>query len=210
MIEVKNQFVRHSLIWLWVIPLALFLLMPAFVGREEMRVPRDEVKMLSLLGQDAAQVTRRADEIYENWFVKTGLVSKAKRIFLTNLNENDPKFFKNLAKDTLTYHENMWDMIYRAIWRLTGLWPTLTALLLALVLPALVDGLVVRAKKVDVFESHNPVFFWSAGHTVVMVVGTFLLLPLLPYTISIFVLYGSIGLVTAAMWIAAANLQTGA
>lgn len=210
MIEVKNQFVRHSLIWLWVIPLALFLLMPAFVGREEMRVPRDEVKMLSLLGQDAAQVTRRADEIYENWFVKTGLVSKAKRIFLTNLNENDPKFFKNLAKDTLTYHENMWDMIYRAIWRLTGLWPTLTALLLALVLPALVDGLVVRAKKVDVFESHNPVFFWSAGHAVVMVVGTFLLLPLLPYTISIFVLYGSIGLVTAAMWIAAANLQTGA
>lgn len=210
MIEVKNQFVRHSLIWLWVIPLALFLLMPAFVGREEMRVPRDEVKMLSLLGQDAAQVTRRADEIYENWFVKTGLVSKAKRVFLTNLNENDPKFFKNLAKDTLTYHENMWDMIYRAIWRLTGLWPTLTALLLALVLPALVDGLVVRAKKVDVFESHNPVFFWSAGHAVVMVVGTFLLLPLLPYTISIFVLYGSIGLVTAAMWIAAANLQTGA
>lgn len=210
MIEVKNQFVRHSLFWLWVIPLALFLLMPAFVGREEMRVPRDEVRMLALLGQDAAQVTRRADEIYENWFVQTGLVSKAKRIFLTNLNENDPKFFRNLAKDTLTYHENMWDMIYRAIWRITGLWTTLTALLLALVLPALVDGLVVRAKKVDVFESHNPVFFWSAGHAVVMVVGTFLLLPLLPYTISIFVLYGSIGLVTAAMWIAAANLQTGA
>jgi len=209
MIEVKNQFARHGLFWFWVLPFALFLLVPAMVEREEMRVPREEVKMLYLLGQDAGDVTKRADEIYHDLFVSTGLVAWSKKLFMSEAKEDDPPFFRNLARSTSKYHENVWNMVYRAIWRLAGLWPTFVALMLSVALPSLVDGLVVRAKKVDVFESHNPVFFWSAGHSLVMVVGIFVLLPLLPYPISLTILYGSIAAIAAALWITASNFQTG-
>ncbi len=209
MIEIKNQFARHSLFWFWVLPFALFLFVPAMVPREEMRVPREEVKMLYLLGQDAAKITERADETYQDLFVATGLVGWTKKLFMSEVKEDDPKFFRNLARSTTRYHENLWNMVYRAIWRLAGLWPTFVALMLAVALPSLIDGLVVRAKKVDVFESHNPVFFWSAGHSLVMVVGVFVLLPLLPYPISINILYGSIAAIAAALWITASNFQTG-
>lgn len=209
MIEVKNQFARHGLFWLWVLPLALFLLVPAMVERESMRVPRQEIQMLYLLGQDAGAVTERADALYQSLFVETRLMESSRKLFLSEMKQDDPAFFRNLARSTQTYHDNLWNMVYRAVWRLAGLWPILLALMLSVVLPSLVDGLVVRAKKVDVFESHNPVFFWSAGHALVMVVGVFMLLPLLPYPISLTILYGTVALIAAALWVTAANLQTG-
>ncbi len=209
MIEVKNQFARHGIFWLWVLPLALFLLVPAMVEREAMRVPKEEIQMLYLLGQDAGAVTERADALYQNLFVNTRLVELSKKLFLSEIKEDDPAFFRNLAKSTAGYHENLWNMVYRAVWRLAGLWPTFLALLLSVVLPSLIDGLVMRAKKVDVFESHNPVFFWSAGHSLVMVLGVFVLLPLLPYPISLNILYGTVALIAATLWVAASNFQTG-
>ena len=42
-----------------------------------------------------------------------------------------------------------------------------------------------------------------------MVVGVFMLLPLLPYPISLTILYGTVALIAAALWVTAANLQTG-
>lgn len=209
MFEVKNQFAKHGIFWFWVLPFAMILLIPAFSHRESMRVPREEVVMLSTLGQDVQQVTARADTVFKTLFVETGLVEASAKLFKSKESDKDPPFFRNLARDTNKYNENVWNMIYRAIWRLSGLWPTFAALMLAVALPALIDGLVVRAKKVDVFESHNPVFFWSAGHTLVMVLGIFLILPLLPYTISIQILYGAIAAISIMLWITSSNFQTG-
>ena len=62
MIEIKNQFVRHSMFWAWVLPFALFLLLPAFVDREEMHIPAAELQMMQeVLGQDVDAITHRAD-----------------------------------------------------------------------------------------------------------------------------------------------------
>ena len=85
MIEVKNQFARHGLFWLWVLPLALFLLVPAMLEREAMRVPRQEIQMLSLLGQDAGAVTERADALYQSVFVETRLVESSRKLFLSEI-----------------------------------------------------------------------------------------------------------------------------
>ncbi|ABM59461.1 DUF4400 domain-containing protein [Verminephrobacter eiseniae] len=209
MIEIKNQFARHSLLWIWVLPLALVFLTPAVVDREQMRVPREEVKTMLLLGQDAERVTRRADALYQSMFVATGAVGWTQKLLTSQGKSTDPVFFRNLARETRKYHDNLWNMVYRAVWRLAGLWPTFLALMLALALPALIDGLVVRAKKVDMFRSHNPVFFWSAGHLFVMVMGVFLVLPLLPFTISISILYGAVAAIALALWVTASNFQTG-
>ena len=207
MIEVKNQFVRHGLFWIWILPFAIFLLVPAFVSREEMRIPSAEIALMKELGQDIEKINARADRVFTVVF--SGAVKFSKKLFTSSANLDDPSGIKRTAAATVRYHENLWHMVYRAVWRLAGLWPTFLALALAVAVPALVDGLVVRAKKVDVFESHNPVFFWGAGHSLVMVAGVFVLLPLLPYTISMPVLYGSVGIIAMALWVTAANLQTG-
>lgn len=209
MIEVKNQFARHGLFWFWVLPFAFVLMIPALFSREEMRVPMEEIKTMALLGQDVEKITRRADVVFNVVFVNTGLTTFSAKLFKSEVKHDDPEFFRNLAKATNKYNENVWNMIYRAIWRLAGLWPTLMALMLAVALPCMVDGLVIRAKKVDVFESHNPVFFWTAGHSLVMVVGVFFLLPLLPIPISITLLYGAVGIISLALWVTASNFQTG-
>ena len=88
MIEVKNQFARHGLFWLWVLPLALFLLVPAMLEREAMRVPRQEIQMLSLLGQDAGAVTERADALYQSVFVETRLVESSRKLFLSEMKQD--------------------------------------------------------------------------------------------------------------------------
>lgn len=209
MIEVKNQFAKHGLFWFWVLPFAMIILIPAFAQRESMRVPREEIAMLSSLGQDVEMVTRRADAVFSTIFVETGFVAGAAKLFTSKEKQDDPKFFRNLARDTNKYFENVWNMIYRAIWRLAGLWPTFVTLMLAVALPSLVDGLVIRAKKIDVFESHNPVFFWGAGHALVTILGIFVILPLLPYTITIHILYGIIGAIAITLWVTTSNFQTG-
>lgn len=209
MIEVKNQFVRHSLFWFWVLPFAMVLLIPAFFSREDMRVPREEVMMISLLGEDVEKITRRADDVFDTLFVHTGLKKMSSSLFTSSVKDDEPRFFRNLAAENNKYNENVWNMVYRAIWRLSGLWPVFTSLMFGVALPALIDGLVVRAKKLDVFEAHNPVFFWSAGHSLVMIFGLFVILPLLPYTITINLLYGAIVTISFALWITASNFQTG-
>lgn len=207
MIEVKNQFASHTLFWIWVLPFALFLLVPAFVDRESMRVPPAEIILMKELGQDVGMVSKRADRIFNSVF--TDMVRWSKTLLTSRVKEDDPIVFRNAARRSQVYHQNLWHMVYRAVWRLAGLWPTFMALSLAVALPAFIDGLVVRAKKVDVFEAHNPVFFWGAGHSLVIVIGIFVLLPLLPYTITMTVLYGAVGAIAAALWVTASNLQTG-
>ena len=207
MIEVKNQFVRHGLFWVWVLPFAIFLLVPAFVSREEMQIPPAEIALMQELGQDVQKINERADRVFTAVFSDAARFSKT--LLTSSVSLDDPSSIRRTAAATVKYHDNLWHMVYRAVWRLAGLWPTFLALALAVAMPALVDGLVVRAKKIDVFESHNPVFFWGAGHSLVMVVGVFVLLPLLPYTISMPVLYGAVGAIALALWVTAANLQTG-
>ncbi|MDD2609387.1 MAG: DUF4400 domain-containing protein [Giesbergeria sp.] len=207
MIEVKNQFVRHGLFWIWVLPFAIFLLVPAFVSREEMQIPPAEIALMQELGQDVQKINERADRVFTAVFSDAARFSK--KLLTSSVSLDDPSSIRRTAAATVKYHDNLWHMVYRAVWRLAGLWPTFLALALAVAMPALVDGLVVRAKKIDVFESHNPVFFWGAGHSLVMVVGVFVLLPLLPYTISMPVLYGTVGAIALALWVTAANLQTG-
>lgn len=207
MIEVKNQFASHTLFWIWVLPFALFLLVPAFVDRESMRVPPAEIALMKELGQDVDMVTNRADKIFNSVFADMALWSKG--FLAKGVKQEDPVVFRNAARFSQNYYQNLWHMVYRAVWRLAGLWPTFMALAFGIALPALIDGLVVRAKKVDVFQSHNPMLFWGAGHSLVTVAGVFVVLPLLPYTISMQVLYGSVVAIAAALWVTAANLQTG-
>jgi hypothetical protein len=69
--------------------------------------------------------------------------------------------------------------------------------------------MAVRKSKVELFQSHNPVFFWASSHAVITTSGAFMFLPFLPMAISLTVLYGAVALVAMGLWTTAANFQTG-
>lgn len=209
MIEVKNQFARHTLFWIVVMPFLAVILMPALMNAQSLRLPKTEFQAMRELGQDPDEVTRKANEIFSEVFVNTGFMAGVEKLFRAKANLGDPVSVRNTQKISDGYLTGMWHMFYRATWRLVGLWPVLSVLTLVVILPAIVDGLVTRSTKLDQFRPHNPVFFWGATHTAISTAGLFLFLPFLPVPLSVWMLYGVVFLVATSLWVTSSNLQTG-
>lgn len=212
MIEVKNIFLRHTLLWVLTLPVLAIFLMPVMLSVERLQLPSTERQTLEILGQDPDDVTDRANAVFTSLVLDTGIKEAAEKLFrsrgTTNFGTNNVGQ-RNIVNHNHKYLDALWLLIYRAIWRFMGLWPALAALLLAFTIPAIIDGAAVHQAKQDQFRANNPVIFWASAHAAISVVGAFLFLPLLPIPISLYVLYGAVGLVTVALWSAATNLQTG-
>jgi len=206
---VNNQFARHTLFWVLLLPFIAVLLMPAFMNEQTLKLPSSEVEVLRKLGQDPEQVTRRANAVFKSAFVETGVMASVDKLFRAKARHGDPTSVRNSERISGKYVDGMWHMLYRAIWRFVGLWPVLSVLLLAIVVPAIVDGLVRRETKLDQFKPHNPVFFWGATHAAISAAGLFFFLPFLPMALSVWLLYGVVALVASALWVTSSNLQTG-
>ncbi|WP_234265106.1 DUF4400 domain-containing protein [Hydrogenophaga sp. NFH-34] len=208
MIEIKNQFARHMILWILTGPFLAVFLMPVFMGTEKLRVPDSEYETLQELGIEHDLVTQRANTVFSSLFVETGAVQWTRK-FASSKNGFGTLGERNINRGSNSYVEGFWHLIYRAIWRFMGMWPVLSVLLLAFALPAFIDGIVIRETKLDQFKPHNPVFFWLSMHSVISIAGSFLFLPLLPIAITIPVLYGAVALVSIGLWTLTANLQTG-
>lgn len=209
MIEVKNQFARHTMFWILVLPFLAVFLMPAFLSEQALKLPNSEVDAVKELGQDAGEITRRTNETFSKLFVDSGAMKAMDRLFRAKTKQGDPVGVKNAERISDRYLTGLWHMLYRALWRFNGLWPVLSILLMAVVLPSIVDGLVLRATKLDQFKPHNPVYFWGATHTAISTAGLFFFLPFLPLPLSTMLLYGVVATVAAALWVTSSNLQTG-
>lgn len=209
MIEVKNQFARHTLMWILVLPFLAIFLMPALMNSHALILPGSEIQVMQRLGQDVDVVTRRANSAFTVLLVDTGIVRTMEKLFKAKASHTDPSAVRNSAKISEGYLNGMWSMLYRAIWRMVGLWPVLSVMCLAFVVPAIVDGSVNRSTKLSMFKPHNPVFFWGATHTAISTMGIFMFLPFLPIPLSLWVVYGVVGLVAMALWTTMSNLQTG-
>lgn len=209
MSQIKNPFLRHMVMWIITLPFVASLLMPAVIATEYFRIPASEQETLRVLGQSPQAITERANASFTAMFIDTGVYATVEKLFRSKGHGIGGKGQSNIAKTSNRYLEGLWSLIYRAIWRFMGLWPVLSVLMLAIALPALIDGVVARECKLDQFKPHNPVIFWGSAHLAIFTMGAFLFLPLLPFPISLGVLYGSVGLVAMALWTTMANLQTG-
>ncbi len=210
MVEIKNPYARHALLWTWLMPLVAIIVLPAFLPASSFRVDPEELRMFSdTLGQDIAGVTRQADAIFTAMFVRTGVYEAVTEFFHTvgaPLQQGTAKASRDFNTG---YAQCLFLMLYRAIWRLCGILSITAGIVVGIGLPTLLDGLMIRARKAYNFEMHNPVYFWTAGHTVVMLIGATLFLPLLPLQLSLPILFGTLGLLFAVVWVTAANFQTG-
>lgn len=212
MIETNNAFLKHTFLWVLTLPFLAVFLMPAMLSVERLQVPATERDTLLILGQDPDDITGRANDAFTKLFLNTGIKDGAEKLFRSKggslLGRNNTGE-RNIVSHNHRYLDAFWLLIYRAIWRFMGLWPALCVLLIAVAIPAVIDGAVIHQTKQDQFRSNNPVIFWASAHTAISVAGAFLFLPLLPIPISLYVLYGSVAILSLTLWSAAHNLQTG-
>jgi hypothetical protein len=123
MIEVKNQFARHLMLWVLTLPFLAVFLMPALLEADRLQVPSSEHEMLAKLGQDPEAVTKRANAVFMSLFIETGAVQATAKLFRAK--EKGAIGKQNQAttvKATNKYVDGFWNLIYRAIWRFMG-WP---------------------------------------------------------------------------------------
>lgn len=162
---------------------------------------QSEVEMVAALGVDVAAMTQNVDQRFAGWFVESGVMEKTQQFFGSE--------HKGMFAFAGEWIHGVWLMLYKATWRFFALKSIFLLPLLALAIPAAVDGFMVRATKKYRFENSNPVFFYSSMHTMVLMMGLFTFLPLAPFSLSAMALVTIILLLIGGIWLTASNFQTG-
>jgi hypothetical protein len=200
--NVQNSFGGHAVLWTLFIPLLSLIFIP-LVDPSAGMISRSEVAMLSDMNLDVDALTASANASFESMFVSNGLVVRTEAFFGYGQPNGQPSVAGN-------WIHGVWLMLYKATWRIYALGWMFFFPMLLLVLPAAVDGFVVRARKKYRFESSNPVFFYSSMHAVVMMLGMFAFLPLAPVALTAEVMLGLLIVLAAGTWMATSHFQTGA
>lgn len=198
-VSVQNSFGRHFILWSIFLPLMVLIFVPLIMPNQTL--DQSEVEMVAALGVDVAGMTQNVDQRFAGWFVESGIMAKTQQFF-----GGDHKGMFAFAGEWI---HGVWLMLYKATWRFFALKSIFLLPLLALAIPAAVDGFMVRATKKYRFENSNPVFFYSSMHTMVLMMGLFTFLPLAPFSLSAMALVTIILLLIGGIWLTASNFQTG-
>lgn len=209
-LEVKNDFVKHTLFWWTLLPLFAVIVLPYFLPIESFTVSNDEIKCFRDFGRSIDAVTTTTDGIFNAMFVETGVVKVFQTMFIHHgQNIELSRLNGMVANFTQHWNNGFWMMTYRAMWRLVALWPLYLGIIFSMVAPSFIDGLVQRSIKSFDYKFHNPVYFFSSLHLMVLVLGLAVFIPLLPFHLTA-PLLGAFGvLMSITVWITTANFQTG-
>ena len=209
-VETKSAFLNHLLLWWLSASVLSIIFLPLVFTASDFEISKSEVAFFSDLGRSTDSVTSTANSAYDVIFVRTG----AAKFISWISTDSTSGFTKSGALQSgtnwsATWFEGALSMIYRMLWRVIALWPIYLSGLFAFCLPAMIDGLVVRAKKKYDFLQSNPVFFYGSAHSAALCFGLGLFIPILPMDINLPMLMFYFSAVAAALWVAAANFQTG-
>ncbi|MGT2455692.1 DUF4400 domain-containing protein [Cupriavidus basilensis] len=205
----KSEFNQHILFWWLLAPLVALLILPAVMAPESFQIEPAEVRFLSNWGGQHREVTRRADEKFARWVVAPRWVERS--VSLTQpLGVGGPALSAGATGWLRDWVTGFWMLLYRVLWRVLALGPLYLTAAIGFALPAFVDGIGSRLKKRYDFGQHNPIFFYSSMHFVLLAIGLAMFVPITPLTLTPMVLGGFFLATAAAVWVMAANLQTGA
>ena len=197
--SVKNSFGSHTVLWTLFLPLMTLIFVPMIWPHQS--ISQSEIAMVESFNISTATINGTAERMFNSLFVATGIMPASEEIFRGH------SFF--LGEMPQQWIHGVWLMIYKAIWRISVLTYVFFIPLLALCIPAAIDGFCVRARKKYKFESYNPIFFYSSLHTVVFVIGMFVFLPIAPIHLSTNILAALLVGMAAGVWIVTSNFQTG-
>lgn len=202
--SVKNSFGGHLILWALFLPLLSIVFMPLL--QPDQNISKSEVKMVQGFNIDVDKITARTNDVFSSTFIKSGFMPKTEDFF------GGMSLFGGSASHSgfaAKWIRGVWLQVYKAIWRINVLFYVFFIPLVALCIPSAIDGFAVRARKRYRFESYNPIFFYSSMHTLVLIIGLFIFLPLAPISLSANLLAILLGGLAIAVWIAASNFQTG-
>lgn len=202
--SVQNSHFSHLVFWVFFLPLLAIILLPLVLP--DQNIDESEVKMMAAFNVDVDKLQERTSGTFSAMFVGTGVMSATEAFFSP---KGAPAGTQKQTSFSTKWIRGVWLMTYKMIWRWHALLSVFFLPMLALCIPAAVDGFTVRARKRYEFETSNPVFFYSSAHVLTLVLGVFCFLPLAPLTLSAIVLLGLLAALTVAVWIAASNFQTG-
>lgn len=199
-VNVQNTFGSHFILWSFFLPLMALIFVPLVLP--DQTLAQSEVEMVASLGVDIADMTKKVDHHFAAFFIDSGLMEKTQGFFT-----GDKGWSLDFAGNWV---HGVWLMLYKATWRFYALKSIFLLPLLVLVIPAAIDGFMVRSTKKYRFESSNPVFFYSSMHTMVLMFGIFAFLPLAPFSLSATALLAIVILLIGGVWLTTSNFQTGA
>ena len=202
-VGIKNTFGSHLVLWALFLPLLAIIFLPLVLPEQNIEVA--EVEMVKSFDVDVSQLTASASATFTKVFIDSGLMPRSERFFS---GAGDPTA-KASSVFAAKWIHGVWMMVYKAIWRFYVLIRIFFMPLIALSIPAAIDGFCIRSRKRYQFLNSNPVFFYSSMHLVVLMVGLFIFLPLAPFTLSATVLCIMLLGTAGGMWLTAANFQTG-
>lgn len=207
-VAIKNTFMSHLVLWVLFLPLLSIIFFPVFM--KDQNIDPEEVQMVQKYGSDMAKLTASSSSIFSAAFIKTGIMSATENFFGGgNKSEDSNEFAVSSSHMAGAWVRGVWQLIYKVIWRINALVGIFILPMLALCIPAAIDGFSVRARKKYRFENYNPVFFYTSTHTAVLMVGLFLYLPLVPIALTANILATFLVALACAIWVATSNFQTG-
>lgn len=209
MIDVKNPFALHILFWWLGMPIIATLGLPALFDPSNFLISSSEVNFFKSLGVDTTRATLTANAWFKTLFVDTGLVALFHSTFNLPTLETKSALQVDARSVTSGWSDGLWNILFRAFWRLAALWPIYVSGLICFVLPSFVDGLSIRAIKKYNFQVHNPIFFSVSMHFAAMIAGLAIFIPFLPITLSAVYIGLFFVALAGAVWILASNFQSG-
>jgi len=198
-VSVQNSFGSHFVLWSIFLPILALLFVPLVVPNQSLTQP--EVEMVAALGVNVAEMTQTVDQRFAAMFVENGFMAKTQSFFGSSKG--------GILDFASGWINGVWLMLYKATWRFFALKSIFLLPLLALAIPAAIDGFMVRATKKYRFENSNPVFFYSSMHTMVLMFGLFAFLPMAPFSLSATALLTIVILLIGGIWLTTSNFQTG-
>jgi hypothetical protein len=219
MFEAKNHFIKHLLFWMGLL-LFFVVLAPALLGKPTYSMSNTEREYFTSIGVDTNQAEKRAFNTFKGLFIDTGIRSTLNKFFKPTVSvdknygsgsvaPSQNQAFGRMGEISSKYIDGFWATLYKGLIRIHILWPIMLSVLLCLGIPCLIDGIVARTKKNYNFAYHNPVYFWTSGHSVVIVLGMSILLPFLPFSITMLAVTAFSVILCGSIWLLASNFQTG-
>lgn len=200
--SVNNTFFRHLVFWILFIPLLTLIIVPVF--EPEQPISLDEVQMVKDFGIPLDQVADKTRHTFEQLFVQTKIMPVTEDFFS---GKNRMHYRDRNGEFSANWIRGVWMMMYRALWRMYAFSSVFFVPVVIFSIPAVIDGLALRARKNFRFTYDSPGKFYFSTHLLMLAIGLFVCIPFLPVLMTAHFLAVLLVSMTGAVWVSVANFR---
>lgn len=198
----NSRYVSHIKWWFFIVPLLTVVLLPFMPDPEFFKIPTvEQSSVRQVVGADKSQgAVIETNAAFKRLFVSTGMVGATLH--------HHTSLIGDAGVSALAYHwtMNFWRMVYRMVYRVIVLrfW-ALGGLIMCM--GAFIDGTVRGKISASAAGSVSPLSFHLASHGIVLLLGTILIVLVIPVPVLAFYWVGVCAVLALLFWRAAGAFQ---